>query len=567
MPSLGTSPTGQTRNENPGIAACPARTRGQPGVRRTRLAVAGLVLLTLAAYFPALRGGFVWDDYDNIVRNPTKLDVSGLARTWRDPFSNQQYYPLTHTVLWLEYQLWGERTTGYHVLGVLLHAANAILLWRLLAVLSVPGALLAACVFALHPVAVESVAWISELKNTLSGIFALGCALLFSRWLCSGDRGGAGDGGGRPRAADLPASLALFACALASKTTTSVLPAVLLLIAWWKRGRLGRVEILALSPFFLLGAAGAAVLAWIERFHVGSSGSDFQWSFAERVIIAGRALWWYAGKLAWPTDLVFIPVRWGVDPGQPSSYLWPVAAAALLGGLWLARRRLGAGPLVGALAFVIMLLPALGFVSFFFMRYSFVQDHFQYLAAPGLIALAAAGGATALRPAGAGRPLASAAARGGATLLLTALWLLTWRQAGLYRDEETIWRSTIAKNPASALAHNNLGVIHVERGDRAAAVLEYREALRLEPGDCEATANLAVVLLDEDGGDEGKKLLEDVLRRCGRNAVVLFNLGVHAQRLGRFAEAESHYREALRLDPSHEDARINLAAVLKQSGR
>src|SRR5437870_3711674 len=403
------------------------RSRAAPDGRRgaaapvaaCRPAVAGgsaapalaLVLLVVATYLPALRAGFIWDDDAYVTANATLRSFDGLRRIWLEPGAVPQYYPLTFTSLWLDYHLWGLHPLGYHLVNVLLHAANAILVWLVGRRLALPGAWFAAAVFAVHPVHVESVAWVTERKNVLSGALYLAAFLAYLR-AAGGARGAYG------------LALGLFVGALLAKTVTCTLPVVLLLVLWWRNGR---VDVAPLLPFFVLGAAAGFVTAWTEGHHVGATGELWRLSLPDRCLIAGRALWFYAAKLAWPHPLAFIYARWHVDAAVWWQYLFPLAAAATVAALHLARGRIGSGPLVAALCYVATLAPAPGFVNVYPMRYSFVADHFHYLASLPPIALAAAGATRLPRPQviGAG--------------VLLALGTLAWRQALVYRDAETIW--------------------------------------------------------------------------------------------------------------------------------
>src|SRR5574342_294751 len=405
---------------------------------RTRawLAGGGLLLVTVVTYFPALDGGFLWDDGAHITP-PALRSLTGLWWIWTDPRATQQYYPLTHAAFWVAYQLWGPHTLGYHLVNVGLHGVGAVLVWRILVRLAVPGAWLGGALFALHPVHVESVAWITELKNTLSGVCYLGAR----HW-------------GRYGLA-----LALFVCALLSKTATVSLPAALLLIRWWKGGRVEwRRDVVPLVPFFVVGAALGLVTAWVERHHVGAEGEDFAFTWVDRGLIAGRAVWFYAEKLLWPANLLFNYPRWSIERTAWWQYAYPVAALAVVGALWGLRGRLGRGPLVAALFFGGTLVPALGFFfDIYAFRYSFVADHFQYLASLGLLTLAAAGIAAGLGRLGVWqRPAGHAVC----AALLLALATLSWQQAHLYKDLETLYRDTIARNPGGSLAYVNLAGLY-----------------------------------------------------------------------------------------------------------
>ncbi len=478
----------------------------------------GLLLLamTLAAYATALAGGYIWDDPDYLTENPLIENLEGLRRIW---FTAQtpQYYPLVFTSFWVEHKLWGLHPLGYHLVNVLLHAANALLAWRILGALGIPGAWLAGALFALHPVHAESVAWIAERKNVLSGLFyllALRQYLVFEASRRAGRYAGA---------------LLLFLCALLSKSVAASLPAAALILLWHGGARIGAPLVLRLLPFFIAGASSGLFTAWLEVRHVGAEGPEWDLDPLQRLLLAGRILWFYLYKLLWPAELVFTYPRWTIDPGNPLHH------AALLGvlivalALWRWRGRLGRGPAAAALFYAVTLAPVLGFLNVYPMRFSFVADHFQYLASLGPIALAAGALARAWEAWG-GR---GAPGRAAAGALLVLLALLTLRQGRIYRDEETLWRDTLAKNPQSWMAHNNLGSLLARRGEAGEAIRHYEAALLHRPGHPNALSNMGAALL----------------------------------RLGRLAEAEGYLRRALAADPAHPGARNNLGRVLIQGGR
>jgi len=441
-----------------------------------------LVLLLLVVYAPALRGAFVWDDVDFILDTTWYDADDGLRQIWLDPSSTSQYYPLTYSSHWLEGRLFGRETLGYHVVNVLLHAANALLLWLVLRALAVPGALLAAALFALHPVHAESVAWISERKNVLSAFFFLSSLLA---WLRASPPE---EDPPRVRASWYALCLALYVAALLAKSVSCSLPAVILLLVWWKRGRVERPVLLALAPLFVLGLGFAGLTVWLERNQVGASGIEFVLTPLDRVAIAGRALWFYAGKLVWPEPLVFIYPRWPDVASAPWQLVYPLAAFLVVAALWVLRGRIGRGPLVAVLLFAGILLPALGFFDVYPMRYSFVADHFQYLASAPLLALAAALLTRGSRAFGAaGRRPALVAA----VLACVVLAALTWRRSHVYASPEALWRDTVAGNPTAWMAMNNLAYELQQQGRPLEAVPLVRRAIALNPECLECYGNLA----------------------------------------------------------------------------
>jgi tetratricopeptide (TPR) repeat protein len=503
-----------------------------------------LVAAVLFAYQPAWHGGFVWDDDAWITKIPgSPRNGSGLCSIWFRTTASQ-YYPLTGTTFWLDYHLWGFQTLPYHMENILLHALAALLFWKLLQRLQVPGAWLAAAIFALHPVMVESVGWITERRNVLSLVFYLGALLVYLR--CTQGVSGGECQETRTDCASCHVShfyglaFVLFLCALLSKTTAFSLPAVILLINWWQRGRIRwRMDVLPTLPFFGLSVGLCLVTAWLEKNHVGARGPDFALSFPERCLIAGHVFWFYIGKLLWPAKLCFVYPRWHLDMGSWWPWLYPATAVGMLLGLWLARTRIGRGPAVAAFFFVGTLFPVLGFMNAYFMRYSFVCDHWVYLSSLGPIALTVA---VVVRVAERlCRPAAFYAFTG---MVLAGLAVLTWRQAGMYADNETLWRTTLARNPDSLLANNNIGVILVRKGQLEEAIAHFQKALQDHPDDPETRNDLAVALAKAHG-DYANTLV----------------------RMGRDDEAMVEFRKALEFFPYFADARRSLAVILLQKGR
>jgi tetratricopeptide (TPR) repeat protein len=516
----------------------------------------GLLGLCVLAYYPAIHGGFLWDDNAHVTA-PELQPVAGLARIWFELGATQQYYPVLHSAFWIEHRLWGDAAVGYHWLNILLHAAAAGLLVRLLRRLAIPGAWLAGCVFALHPVGVESVAWITEQKNTLSAVFYLLAACAYLRFEEERGSGRATAGAWRCYAV----ASALFVLAILTKSVTATLPAALLVVAWWRRGRISwRGEVAPLLPWFAVGIVAGLFTAWVERKLIGAEGAAYDLDFLQRCVLAGRAVWFYVGKLLWPADLMFVYPRWTVNATSVGQIFGLLALLAALGALWLLRGRTR-GPLAGALFFGGTLFPALGFFNVFPFVYSYVADHFQYLACLGVIVPASAGLAIALArvpalPRWAGPAICSAVVGG--------LGWLTWHQAHIYRDNVTLYRATLEKNPACWMAAYNLGMELAAKGQTDAAIACYRNALRLRPNYAEAQANLAMALLAQpDGRDEAVALLESALKLKADFWQAHCNLAnILLAVPGRQEEAIAHYKEVLRIKPDLAEIRFNLALVL-----
>jgi tetratricopeptide (TPR) repeat protein len=523
-----------------------------PASRASLWWTAALVLgLSLACYWPALRGGLIWDD-DAHVTKPELRSAAGLWQIWSNPRVTQQYYPLLHSTFWVEHRLWGDVTLGYHLASVLQHAAAAVLLVLVLRRLRVPGARLAGVLFAVHPVCVESVAWISEQKNTLSLVLYLLAALAYLRF--DRDRG-------RPPAGRLYflASL-LFVLALLTKTVTATLPAALLVVFWWQRGRLSwRGDVLPLAPWFALAAASGLFTSWVERTLIGAQGAEFDLTLVQRCLLAGRVIWFYLGKLLWPAHLIFIYPHWDAKAGAPGWAGYVVAALLVTAALWLLRGR-SRGPLAAWLFFVGSLFPALGFFNVYPFLFSYVADHFQYLACMGVIAAASAGTALLLgrappplRPVG----LALVAA------LVAALAVVSNAQSRTYADQPTLYRTTIERNPGCWMAHNNLGLWYEGRGDLGNAVAEYRESIRLKEDFASVHNNLGGILRGMPGrADEAFANLREALRLQPDFPEAHSNLGVWYEDRGDLVSAAAQFEEALRQNPRYATAQNDLGSVL-----
>jgi tetratricopeptide (TPR) repeat protein len=601
---------------------------------RSGLAAVLLVLLIGLAFAPVFRGGFIWDDDAHVTENPALRSGQGLLDIWIRPGATPQYYPLTFTSFWIERRLWGDQPAGYHAVNVVLHALNALLVWRLLRRLGAPGAWLAAALFALHPVQVETVAWVSERKNLLSTLFVL---LALREWI---------------KILTLPVGRAgytrllfWYLGALLSKTTAAMLPPAALLIAWWKNGRVTRRDLAALLPMAAIGLLFGLVTLWMEHTHIGARGPEWNLTPVQRILVAGRAFWFYLQKLAWPTELLFMYPRWNPARFEWTAWGYPAGFAALAALLWLgraglpelgkglpelgkglpelgkglpglgqglperrpgpararpgpararpgparARPGLGRAPLAGLLLFAVLLFPALGFFNVYPQRYSYVADHFQYLACVVPLGFAAAA-------------LARLAARprfllpGLSALLLGVLGTQTHARARVFQEAESVWQDTLAGNPDCWAAHAHLGLIALARGDLAGARQRYGLALSIQPDAVEVLVNLGNLAMRQDHllqaeswythaleinpgfpmahfalgrlrliqqqYPEARRHLEQAGRLRSLRPYAEFQLGNLAVAENRFEEAAGHYRAALRDKPDHPQAHNNLGICL-----
>ncbi len=528
------------------------------------LFASALFVAVFLVYQPAWQGGLLWDDDFHVTR-PELRSSHGLYRIWFDVRATLQYYPFLHSAFWIEHKLWGDATLGYHLVKLFLHAVAALMAAILLRRLAIPGAYLAAAVFALHPVQVESVAWIAEQKNTLSAVFYLAAAMAYLRF----DR--------TRRTAWYSAALGLFVLALLSKTVTATLPGALLVVLWWQRGRLSwKQDVLPLLPFFLLGAGMGMITAWWELEFNKCFGPEFEFTPVQRILIAGRAVWFHLGKLFWPAKLTFIYPRWRIDSGVWWQYLYPLGAGALLAVTW-GMRCWTRAPLAALLFFGGTLFPVLGLFNLYTFRYSLIADHYQYLACLGIMTLFSAGVALLLKRAeGWQRVLGQTCC----VALLSVLAVLSWRQSRMYADAETLYRTTIDGNPDCWLAHTNLANTLVARGQFDEAVAHYRKVLEIKPDDAGAHYNLANALTNrgqvdgaillpaaERGGDEAIEHFQKAVELDPDYADAHYNLGFALAVRGQFDEAIFHYRKALQIQPQYGKAHYNLANLLAGRGQ
>jgi protein O-mannosyl-transferase len=542
-----------------------------------------LAVITMLAYQPAWHGGLLWDDDFNIA-TPELRTLDGLRRIWFVPRTTLQYYPLLYTCSWLQQRLLGDSPTGYHLVNLLLHIGCVVLVLKILRLLRIPGAELATIVFALHPVNVETVAWITERKNTLSGVFALAATL----WYLKFDESRS--------SRSYAVALGLFLLGLLSKTAIVTLPLALLVIFWWKRGAISwRRDVVPLIPFFFLSAAAGLMTCWVEYVNIAYRARTLDFSPVERCLIAGRAFWFQLGKVLWPSNLMFIYPRWEINAHVWWQYLFPLAVLVLLGILW-SLRRWSRAPLAGVLIYIFLLLPTLGFLNQYAFIYSFVTDHWQYLACLGIITPCASG---IVLLAGRLKRWQAWLEPGTMLLLGGVLFVLTSQQSRMYTDIETLYRATIARNPGCWMAYANLGDILyqanripeamdlfdqalrikpavayyslgnglVRTGRTSEAIEQYKQALRVDPDYAEAHNNLGNALFLTGRTPEAIVEYKQALRINPDFAKAHNNLGNALVQTGRPSEAIDDFKQALRNEPNSASAHNNLGAALAQVGR
>jgi tetratricopeptide (TPR) repeat protein len=536
-----------------------------------------LVIATFMVYHPAWHGDFIWDDGVHISDNGALRSLDGLWAIWFKPGATCQYYPLTFTGFWIGYQLWGLNPLGYHLLNVLLQALAAVLLWQVLARLKVRGAWLAGAIFALHPVCVMSVAWMTELKNTLSASLALGAGWAYLRFAGLGVYERAGEANiEHPMIQATPTercasrcwrfyvlSLGLFQLALFAKTAVSFLPVTLLLVTWWQRERLRWRDVWPLLP--MLGMAGVIGRLTFDIEHLyGATGEQFNLGILERMLVSGRSFWFYLGKLFFPHQLTFIYERWQPNAGVWWQYLYPLATVGVLGWVWWQRRRLGKGLFAALLHFYVSTSLLIFLVVLYMTRYSFVSDHWQYFGCMSILAAAAAGITAVLERFEKGRPFPKPALCG---LLLLGLGVLTWRQCGMYANIETLWKTTLTRNPDSFMAHNNFGKVLLQKGQADEAILHFQKSLKIQSDNVAAHDNLGSALLQTGRVEEAIACFLKALELQPGFVEARYNLGNALLRRGQVDEAIDQYQKVVESQPDYVEARYNLGNTLLRRGR
>ncbi|HUB67922.1 MAG TPA: tetratricopeptide repeat protein [Candidatus Methylacidiphilales bacterium] len=533
-----------------------------PWLNRDWLEGLVLILAVIVTYTPVWRAGFIWDDNAFLTGNRCIVGPLGLKEIWTT--SAADICPLALTTVWFEHALWGLAPLPYHLVNVFLHAACAVLLWRVLASLRAPApcAWLGAALWALHPVQAESVVWITEIKNTQSGLFYLLSILFFVKWLKTGNFNHESVTGG---GWNYGLTLLFTALAMASKSSTNILPVVLCLCAWWVEGRWQWHNLVRTAPIFVLAIVVGVISLWTQGLRLeGDVGAHLTRSWPERIAGAGCVIWFYLGKLAWPYPLMPIyPLR-QIDAGQWISYLPLMAALGIVCLLWC-KRQAWVRPLFFTFAyFIAALVPVLGFVNIGFFSYSLVADHFQYLASMGPLTLAGTGlirFSEWIIPEKRGMRFIICAG------LLLILGLLSRQRASVYQNEETLWSDLLSKNLDCWVGHNNLGRALAQKGQTKEAIAQYQQALEINPDYAQARNNLGSIFAQEGRVDEALAQFQRALEINPNYAEAQNNMGNVLARKGQVDAAIAHYEQALQIDPYFIGARDNLGLALSQKGK
>lgn len=508
-----------------------------------------LVFLTVMAYLPALHGGFVWDDTVLVTGNHSVQSADGLWNIWFS-VESPDYYPVTYSVFWAEWRLWGMNPPGYHAVGLFLHSVTAILMWRILLRLKIPGAWLAALLFALHPVNVASVAWIAELKNTLSGVLFASALIFYLRFDSEDKR------------QHYWLALLLFCLALLSKTSVVILPVILLLIIWWQRSRIDRTDIVRTIPFFAVSCVMGAVTVWFQNHNVIGDAAIPLGGIGHRTLTAASAASFYIWKALFPINLSMLYPKWKADHALVRSFLSLILLSGVAGvGIWF-RKTWGRGLLFGTGYFLVCLFPVLGFFRMYYFRLSAVADHWQYLAIMGIVAMATAGSATIVQRLG-----FAWFGKAAAVCVVVFLMFSTWSRAHVLKDAGTLWTDVLRGDPDSWTAHTNIACVYQQDRRFDDALTHARRAVELEPDDFSARLNLGTILEQNGQPDSAIVELKEAIRQKPDLAAAYLRWGIALAQKRMSAEAIGRYEVAVRLQPDYPDTYNNLGAALEGCGR
>lgn len=524
--------------------------------RRFRVVIAAvMVVVGLLIFWPAMHGQWMWDDTLDVVQNPLLRHRAGLWQIWFHPAGLYDYYPLKYSLQWLQWHRWQANPAGYHATNVALHLTSALLVWRILARLGVRPAWLGGLLFLIHPLVVESVAWISEVKNTLS----------LPLFLLSFDRFIRYDEARRPR--DYGLSLALFLAAMLGKTSVVMLPLALLLYVWWKRDRIVPRDVLAVLPFAVVSCALGFVTWWFQQnVAIGAAEAGFNpvGGPLARAACAGTTAAFYLSKAVFPINLMPIYPQWVVDPPSVWEFLPWVAFAALGWWCWQRRDRWGRHALFGLGWFGIFAAPILGFVTISSQRFTWAMDHLIYVPLLGLIGLATAGvGYTLDRV----EPATRRWGWVGVLAVCTTLTVASRNHAAVFRSEESLWADNARRNPAAWMAWFNLGKIHQESNRHGEALDDYRRALALHPNYADVYYNLGNLLRDTGKPQEAIEAYRTALRLRPNLVLARGNLAVALAQSGRLDEAITECQLAVAQNPAYADGQYNLGSLLVSTGR
>jgi protein O-mannosyl-transferase len=511
-----------------------------------------IVLLAGFFYYPSLHNDYIWDDDEYVYNNLTVQSPEGLKEIWLS-YEMPQYYPMVFTTFWVEHKLWGLNPYGYHAVNLAIHIGNAILIYMILLNLYPALALAAGLLFALHPVQVETVAWITERKNLLGGLFYLLAIFSYVKFFETG------------RHKYYISSFFAFVLALLSKSITVSFVAVPLFIKWWRGEKIARADIVALVPFCLVGLVCGINTVFLEMYKVGAKGEAWTLSLAEHLILPGQIILFYIAKILYPQELIFFYPKWELDAHQFWQWL-PLATVIIVGAvLYRQSKKIGRGAFANYVYFICAIFPALGIFNVYPMRFSYVADHFQYIASINLIILMAGAGALLFeRLLRYGNWHPGAKVRAAILYSVLSLFVVFYgmkiiEHSQSFANLESQWQNIIKKNNRSWIAHNNLGIVYRDQGRANAAIEEFKKAIEIDPDNIEGYSNLGVQYYSLDRFDEALVEFENVLKRNKNHAPTYNNMGLIYLNTGQEDKAYVHFLTAIDKNPGLFEGYLNLA--------
>ena len=526
---------------------------------RTWAGAALLIVLAVMAVAPSLGGDFLWDDSYWLWSSQLTPHPDGIVRAWTEG-DRYDFLPLTSSAFWIEWRLFHHHATGYRIVNAVLHGLSAFFLWRLLRKLPLRGAFVAAALFACHPVAVASVAWITELKNTLSGVFFFASMLAYLH----ADES--------PRSRGIALAFLLFLAAVLAKASTVVLPAVLALLLLLKRRPLTRTDFLRLAPFFAVALVAALAASAIQSKRAIGIAEVHPEGFAQRLAAAGAAIAFYLGKAISPFGLSVIYPRWEIVTSRWTTWV-PLAATLLaLAGIIAGLRQDRISPAARTMlrttaillgAYIVALIPVLGFVDLAWFRFSFVADHWQYLALPWALALAVDLVAHTFKQISSRAALVRrppVAALGAIAVMMFAF--LSFERSRAFANEGALWSDTLARNPGAWAAHNSYGMWLAQQGRRDDARLHFEEASRLRPSYSYPIYNLALTYVEEGDFPRAKEYLHRALEIAPEYPDALASLGGLLIAEGDVEQGMQRLEQSLHLEERNAGAHCNLGIAL-----
>jgi len=521
--------------------------------------ILAIVLLTSIFYYPSLSNDFIWDDDDYILNNFSIQRPEGLKDIWLS-YKTPQYYPVVFTSFWIEYHTWGARPLGYHVVNLMFHIFNALLIYAILLKIYKTLAFPVALIFALHPVHVETVAWITERKNIYGAFFYLLAVWFYTRFFESDHR------------RDYAFSFISFVLALLSKSITVTFVAVPLLIRWWQQKRLRKVDFINLIPFGFIGLLAGLNTVYLEIVRVGAKGDNWSLPLWGHLVLPGKIILFYIYKLLLPFKLMFFYPRWDIDPSMPWQWLPVCAIVAILVLFYMYKDQIGRGAFATFFFFTASLFPALGFFNVYPMIYSYVADHFQYIASIGMIIFLCGAAEFAFE-----RFVLPRVSLNSKHRRIT-LWLLLGvisfifgfnviSYSHVFKNRETLFSDVIRKNPGAWMAYNNLGLVYISKGEIRKALDHYRKTLKIKPDDCVAHTNLGTIYRNQGLWEKAKASYETCLQADPTYAIAYSNLGLVYVHSGDMQQAQALFEKAASLDPMANDAHLNLGRLFLQQKR